>query len=200
MFTDIRFEHMKRIVQYLYTGKTQIRSDELEEFFRVAKQLEILGLYHDIEADNLSIVSESASTMADASFDSIPQMWVPDRSASNRDPIVERRRQEYKRTINLNGGFNNRATNNPQPTTSQNTKNDRKRVRVEPPTQTSKSSRKKTATLSAATVPPDRTNDTSSKANEKTLSKNGAKTRSDKGEAYRINKSKNISNFFLLSF
>lgn len=183
VFTDIRFEHMKRIVQYLYTGKTQIRTDELDEFFRVAKQLEILGLYHEIDRGDLSIVTESASSMANISLDTIPPVLMRGRKPSNRDPLFERKRQECKRTMNRDKDVNKSATNNSRTTTSQRNKNDRKRIRVEKPTEAMKSE-KKFVPLSTATIPSGQSNGTPSKANGKTASKNGANNRIDKSEAY----------------
>lgn len=43
VFVGIKFEHMMCIVQYLYTGKTQVAPNELEDFINVAKRLKVLG-------------------------------------------------------------------------------------------------------------------------------------------------------------
>lgn len=51
MFTDIKLEHLKKIVRYLYTGKIQIGANEIEEFLCVAKKLKILGLHGNIDLE-----------------------------------------------------------------------------------------------------------------------------------------------------
>lgn len=41
---DMKYDHVVRIVKYLYSGKVQVPANELDEFFRIARELKILGL------------------------------------------------------------------------------------------------------------------------------------------------------------
>lgn len=94
---------MKQIVQYLYTGKTQIRADELTEFFRVAKQLEIIGLYNEIVPGDISIVSSAAGTP------DISQEWSPSSMPNNMNcnkPAGVRIDRKGKRKSDANENVN----------------------------------------------------------------------------------------------
>lgn len=51
-FTEMKFDHMQKILEYLYTGETRVNSNEIEEFLRTANKLKIVGLYHGIESDD----------------------------------------------------------------------------------------------------------------------------------------------------
>lgn len=53
VLNDIKFEHLRRLVEYLYCGKTKIKASELDEFFLAVKRFKILGLSDlPIEAQN----------------------------------------------------------------------------------------------------------------------------------------------------
>lgn len=54
VFTDIKYEHLQKIVEYLYTGEIKVQSTEIEEFLSIAKKLKIIGLYEQTESDKLS--------------------------------------------------------------------------------------------------------------------------------------------------
>lgn len=40
----MKFEHLRRLVEYLYCGKTKIKASELDDFFLAVKRYKILGL------------------------------------------------------------------------------------------------------------------------------------------------------------
>lgn len=92
---------MKRIVQYLYTGKTQIRADELTEFFQVAKQLEIIGLYNEIEPGDLSVVSSAPGT-PDISHAWASNSWPNDTTSSEPAGVHIGRQGKRKSNANEN--------------------------------------------------------------------------------------------------
>lgn len=45
MLDGVKYEHLCRLVEYLYCGKTQVAASELNEFFLSVKKYNILGLY-----------------------------------------------------------------------------------------------------------------------------------------------------------
>lgn len=59
MLSDIKYEHLYRLVEYLYTGKTQIDGQEVDQFFLAVKRFNILGLI-----DFSSIRTQNANSMA----------------------------------------------------------------------------------------------------------------------------------------
>ncbi|XP_031621377.1 protein bric-a-brac 1-like [Contarinia nasturtii] len=69
-FNDVKFEHMSKIVEYLYTGSIEIQSNDIDEFMRLAKRLQILGLHRplDGDTDDLSIARSTPSVLL-SSFD-----------------------------------------------------------------------------------------------------------------------------------
>lgn len=65
VFTDIKYEHLQKIVEYLYTGEIKVQSTEVEEFLLIVKKLKIIGLYEQTESDKLS---DSASNVSEPSL------------------------------------------------------------------------------------------------------------------------------------
>lgn len=51
---NIKFEHLRCMVEYLYTGRTKILPSELDEYFSAVKRFQILGLtdFKSVDASN----------------------------------------------------------------------------------------------------------------------------------------------------
>lgn len=62
VFTEMKFEHMQSIIEYLYTGETRMESTKLEDFFKSAKKLKIFGLYESTESDAATDNASISST------------------------------------------------------------------------------------------------------------------------------------------
>lgn len=162
VFNDIRFEQIIRIVQYLYTGRTQVRADELDEFFQVAKRWEILGLYH--ETDDVSV---SALYTPDTSNFNSGSMSNNMTSTQRSGDQTERQR---KRKLTSRGIDLNNSSHNTEPVSKQKS-NDRKRARAE----NNHESKGRTVHLSKPSAPRVQPNSTTSNRNGKTVSKSNAK-------------------------
>lgn len=65
VLNDMKFEHLRQMVEYLYCGKTKLNARELDEFFLAVKRYKILGLYESsneaLNDDQCSMVYEFPS-------------------------------------------------------------------------------------------------------------------------------------------
>lgn len=56
VLNDMKFEHLRRLVEYLYCGKTKLNASELDDFFLAVKRYKILGLNESSGAPSASNV------------------------------------------------------------------------------------------------------------------------------------------------
>lgn len=61
-FSDVKYEIMKAIIDYMYLGEVHIQNDYLKDFIRVAEKLKIRGLVKDNLA---AMAGGSSSTLGD---------------------------------------------------------------------------------------------------------------------------------------
>lgn len=157
---------MKRIVQYLYTGKTQIRIDELDEFFRVAERLEILGLHREIESGDLSVVGSTTQDMHNISH-----------PVSNFVSSVERRAARAGQNGKRKRDSKESNRNKSQSTSSQRS-DDHKRARAEKQQKSAETAKVRTVHLprpsTLTAVPTPRTNGTAKSGSKESALENGA--------------------------
>lgn len=96
MLFDIKYEHLMAIVQYIYSGSTQVAANELDEFFRVADKLKILNLRNttsEEHADSLcsSSVVFNVDSSDDENDDVVAPKLTPKRKVNgNKSDSVER--------------------------------------------------------------------------------------------------------------
>lgn len=55
VLNDIKHEHLCRLVEYLYCGKTKVAAGELNEFFLSVRKFKILGLHEPSNTNNLPV-------------------------------------------------------------------------------------------------------------------------------------------------
>lgn len=51
MLTDIKFEHLRNLIDFIYNGKVNIFEENLPELLRIANILKIKGLVSEIDND-----------------------------------------------------------------------------------------------------------------------------------------------------
>lgn len=59
VLNDMTFEHLRRLIEYMYCGKTKLNASELDDFFLAAKRYKVLGL-NDAETSNANVMSEAS--------------------------------------------------------------------------------------------------------------------------------------------
>ncbi|KAK9498688.1 hypothetical protein O3M35_003267 [Rhynocoris fuscipes] len=60
ILVDVKFEYIKKLVEFMYKGEVKIQSSKLNEFFETAEHLKIKGLMTEEYNENISNESESS--------------------------------------------------------------------------------------------------------------------------------------------
>lgn len=94
MLFDIKFDHLTAIVQYLYNGETQVPANEIDDFFRVANKLQILGLCKTASDEQ----SESSFAENAALNFSSSVVFNVDSGEKENDEVVEPRPTPNRKT------------------------------------------------------------------------------------------------------
>lgn len=67
VLNGIKYEHLCLLVNYLYTGKTQIKANQLDEFFSSIKQFKILGI-NDFASNEVPNANNKPTTASASDF------------------------------------------------------------------------------------------------------------------------------------
>lgn len=86
-FSDVKYDIMKAILDYMYIGEVHIQNDYLKDFIRVAEKLKIRGLVKDLQP---ATTDKDATDSSTSEIESDKQVQVDKRprleSGSNSDP------------------------------------------------------------------------------------------------------------------